>query len=307
MSIRKRTHDILEARRPEDRTSQVVQLFIITLIVLNVTAVILSTVDTVQRQYGPYLWYFEIFSVIVFTAEYVLRVWSCIEDERFNGPVTGRLRYMVTPGAIIDLLAILPFFLPRLTGLDLRSLRALRLFRLLRLLKLGRFSRSVGILGEVLKQKWSQILIAALAVTVALVFAASLMYLTERQAQPEHFSSIPAAMWWGVITLTTVGYGDVTPVTPLGRALGGLIALLGIGLFALPAGILASGFEEAMEKRQELENDDEDDSSEDENGDREADEDRSAENGGVERRDAKEKYCSCCGQPLPEAQEREKE
>ena len=281
--IKRRTYDILEVARPKDRLSQTVQWFIITLILLNVAAFVLATVPAYQEAYGAFFLWFERFSVAVFTIEYLLRVWACTEDERFDHAVTGRLRFMATPAAIIDLLAILPFYIPRAVGtLDFRAIRALRLFRLLRLLKLGRFSQSIVIFKEVIKNKRDQMFIAAIAVSILLVLASSLMYVAEHRMQPEAFSSIPASMWWGAITLTTVGYGDVTPVTTTGRILGGIIAVLGIGLFALPAGILSSGFEEALEQyKQDPEDEDE-------------------EKGTQEEKEAPElHYCPHCGERLP--------
>lgn len=148
---------------------------------------------------------------------------------------------------MIDLFAILPFYLP-VFGIDLRFVRALRLMRLLRLLKLGRYSESIRTLGRVITYKKEQLISTLIALLIMLTVASSLMYYAEHEAQPEAFSSIPSAMWWGVATLTTVGYGDVYPVTALGRFLGTLVAMLGIGIFALPAGIIASGFEEEIQK-----------------------------------------------------------
>lgn len=295
-SLKRRTYEVLEVAQRDDRLSQAVQWFIIVLIVLNVTAFILATVPWLQEPYGVFFAWFERFSVAVFTVEYLLRVWSCTEDERFQGqPVKGRLRFMTTPTALIDLLAILPFYLPRAMGpLDFRAIRALRLFRLLRLLKLGRFSQSIVIFKNVLTNKREQIFIAAIAVSVLLVFASSLMYVTEHRVQPEAFSSIPAAMWWGTITLTTVGYGDVTPVTTAGRILGGIIAILGIGLFALPAGILSSGFEEALKKYNA------DDPEEDElEGNAPEEHLREASDRDGAGNDAPLRYCPHCGEPLP--------
>lgn len=151
----------------------------------------------------------------------------------------------MTPMALIDLLAIIPFYLPFFVP-DLRFVRIIRLFRILRILKLGRYSKALQTFGNVLKRKKEDLAIALSTLLVLLVFAASLIYIVEHQAQPEVFSSIPAAMWWAVVTLTTVGYGDVYPVTIVGKLLGAGIAVLGIGLFALPVGILASGFAEEI-------------------------------------------------------------
>ncbi len=304
-TVKERTHEILESTRPNDWVSRAVQSAIIALIVLNVAAVILVTVEDYNRRFGGFFRAFEIVSVVLFSIEYVLRVWSCTASEAYSHPVKGRLRYMATPGAIIDLLAILPFFLRFLPGaLDLRAIRALRIFRILRLLKIGRFSRSMDIFADVLIEKTTEILITLLVVSIALVFASSMLYYAERTAQPDAFSSIPKSMWWGIITLTTVGYGDVTPATNLGKALGGVIALIGIGLFALPAGILASGFEEALDRRQkehgedEDEEDDKDSGAEDDEAGSEEEGDAPEDGSGSEA--ARRTFCPCCGQRLPE-------
>jgi voltage-gated potassium channel len=283
--FKRRTYDILEGSYNEDLKTRLFQRFNITLILLNVVAVILATEPSLFQPYQLYFEWFELFSVVVFTIEYVLRIWVCTENERFARPVVGRLRYMVTPGAIIDLLAILPFFL-RFAPLDLRAIRSFRLFRLFRLLKLGRYSRSMTILVDVLKGKKDQIMLAALAVFVLLVASSSLIYFIEREAQPEHFGSIPEAMWWSVVTLTTVGYGDVYPATVLGKVLGGIISLLGIGLIALPAGILASGFQEAVKKKQQLGEEDD-------------------EEGGDEKE--KGQYCPHCGERLDDDEDADDE
>lgn len=184
-----------------------------------------------------------------FTIEYLLRLWSCTVDSRFRNPVLGRIRFALRPLLIIDLVAILPFYLPIIIPFDLRFLRALRLIRILRMLKMGRYSESLRLFASVLKSKKEELVIAVFVTFILLIVSSSLMYFVENEAQPENFSSIPDAMWWGVATMTTVGYGDVYPVTPVGRFLGAIIAILGIGMFALPAGILASGFVEEIQKR----------------------------------------------------------
>jgi voltage-gated potassium channel len=222
---------------------------ITTLILLNVLAVVLATVEPVAARIGPVLHWFEVFSIAVFSIEYLLRVWSCTAQDRYAHPVFGRLRYAVTPMALVDLLAVLPFYAPFLIRVDLRFLRALRLLRLTRLLKLGRYSESLRTVTRVIRAKKGQLSVAVFVVAIMLVVASSGMYYLEHDAQPRTFSSIPAAMWWGVVTLTTVGYGDIYPVTTLGKVVGAMIALLGVGLFALPAGILASGFAEELQSQ----------------------------------------------------------
>ena len=218
---------------------------IMALIAANVVALVLETVPWLAARYGPLFGYFELFSVAVFSVEYAARVWSCTADPAYSGPVSGRLRFASRPLLIVDLLAILPFYLGTAFGLDLRSLRALRLVRLLRVLKLARYSESLRKIGDVVGRKRDDLVLAFGANGLLLLLASSIMYQLEHDAQPEAFSSIPATLWWGVVTLTTVGYGDVFPVTPLGKLFGAVVAVLGIGLFALPASILASGFVEA--------------------------------------------------------------
>lgn len=214
----------------------------------NVIAVILETVEDLSSHYALFFKSFEVFSVFIFTIEYLFRLWACTADDRFKGAMTGRARFAVTPLALVDLMAILPFYLPLLIPLDLRFIRALRLFRLLRILKMGRYSRSAKTLGNVLKEKKEELIMTVVGVLILLVIASSLMYFVENAAQPRAFSSIPAAMWWGVSTLTTVGYGDIYPITPIGKFFGAIIAIFGIGMFAIPAGILASGYAEEIQK-----------------------------------------------------------
>ncbi|HVF28771.1 MAG TPA: ion transporter [Pyrinomonadaceae bacterium] len=248
-----RIFKIIERPTADDFASRVFAYSIMTLITFNVIAVIVETVESVAAPLGPLLTVFEIFSVAVFSVEYVLRVWTCTTDARFAGGLRGRVRYALTPMALVDLLAILPFYLPMFISLDLRFVRSLRLFRLFRLFKLARYSASLRTLGKVLRTKKEELLITLFVLIVLLVFASSAMYYAENEAQPKNFSSIPAAMWWGVVTLTTVGYGDIYPVTPVGKFVGAMVAVLGVGLFALPTGILASGFTEEMQKHRRRE------------------------------------------------------
>ena len=248
---RSRAYEILEKASPGDGASRAFDLSIVTLIVLNVAMVVVETVRDLSVRYGGFFDAFELFSVLVFTVEYLLRLWSCTADPRFRQPFWGRIRFALTPMALVDLLAIAPFYLPMVTGVDLRVIRSVRLVRLFRLFKMGRYVVSLRILGAVLREKKEELNIVVFALIIVLVIVSSLMYFVEHEAQPEAFSSIPAAMWWGMVTLTTVGYGDVYPITPLGKFFGILIAALGIGMFALPAGILSSGFVEAIQSRRE--------------------------------------------------------
>jgi voltage-gated potassium channel len=246
--IRHRTYEILEKASPGDRASRTFDLFIMALIVLNVAMVILETVVWIENRYATMLFWAEVLSVAIFSVEYLLRIWSITVDPAYRRPVRGRLAFALTALALVDLIAILPFYLPMLMTVDLRFVRAIRLFRLFRLFKMGRYVRSLQLLGALIRQKKEELYIVVFVLVIMLVITSSMMYYVEHEAQPEAFSSIPASMWWGVVTLTTVGYGDMFPITPLGKLLGVVIAVLGIGMFALPAGILSSGFVEAIEK-----------------------------------------------------------
>ena len=248
LSARARAHDLLEDPSNADALERGLNWFLVGLIFLNVVAVVLETVESV---YLPHKHAFELFeraSVAVFTVEYALRIWSCTEDPRYAHPITGRIRFALRPLVLIDLLAILPFFLPLVMLLDTRMLRAVRLVRLFRLFKASRYSRSLDTVRRVLRAKRDELLVTLVLVGIVLVLVSSLMFAVEHDKQPDAFSSIPAAMWWGMMTLTTVGYGDIAPQTPLGKFYGMAISLVGVGIFALPAAILGSGFVDELQK-----------------------------------------------------------
>lgn len=247
-SVRRRTWELVEVARPGDRASWLVDVGIRALIALNVLAVIVETVPAVDAAAGGWLAAFDGFSVIVFSVEYVLRVWSCTEDPRYAQPVRGRLRFAATPLALVDLAAVLPFWLPAL-GVDLRLLRGVRLFRLFRILKMARYSRALRAFGRVFGSKAEELTLTFAMVGFLLLLASSLLFYAEHAAQPDVFSSIPAAMWWGIVTLTTVGYGDVYPITSAGRVMGGIFALSAVLLIAMPTAILGAAFVEEMERQ----------------------------------------------------------
>lgn len=247
--VKRRAYEIVEPTPEGDRASHLFDIAILTLISFNLLAIALETIAPLAERAGGAFLVFEIVSVAIFTAEYVARVWVCTEDPDYAHPVKGRLRFAVQPMVLMDLVAIVPFYIPLLVTFDLRFARALRLLRVFRLIKITRYSESMSIVVSVLRSR-REVLLSTLFVTFILLFMASvLMYLAEREAQPEGFSSIPAAMWWGMVTLTTVGYGDLAPATAIGRILGAVVALFGIGLFALPAGILGSAFVDELEVR----------------------------------------------------------
>lgn len=241
-SLRHKIFLLLDAERGNTFWDKVVNSFIVILILLNTLAVILETVDPIYASYRRLFEWFEIVSVIIFTIEYVLRLWTY--------PETGKslLRFIFSTSSLIDLLAILPFYLPLVLGFDLRAIRLLRLFRMFRFFKLSRYTKASASMRRVLRAKKEELILSLLITLFLIIIASCLMYFTENEAQPDKFSSIPETMWWSVATLTTVGYGDVYPVTSFGKLLAGSIALLGVGMVALPAGILASGFSEEFKQ-----------------------------------------------------------
>lgn len=245
--LRKHVHDIVE---PGAAGGESYDVFMMWLISLNVVALVLETVVPLHTRFEHLFLGFEVVSVVVFSVDYVLRLWSSTVVPRYAHPVAGRLRFAVTPLALIDLLAVLPSLLP-LFGLDLRFVRAARFARVLRLGKLTRYSSSMRMVARVIAGKKEELMTTLLLTCVVLLAASSLMYFAERGAQPDKFASIPAAMWWGVATLTTVGYGDVFPVTVVGKLLSAVIAVAGIGVVALPTSILGAAFVEEMQRQKE--------------------------------------------------------
>lgn len=244
-ALRKKVFRIIEPAEKGDLFSKLFDLFMLLLICLNIVAVIFETV-----QPHPFYAWFELVSVLIFTTEYLLRIWSAIEDSRYAHPLWGRVRYMLTPLILIDLIAILPFYLPMFIGFDMRFIRVFRLFRVFRIFKLGRYSNAMHLLGRVFRKQKEELLIVVFLMVFLMVISATLMFFVEGEVQPNHFKNIPQTMWWAVSTLTTVGYGDVVPMTVVGKVLGSVISILGIGLFALPTGILASGFTEELRRHQ---------------------------------------------------------
>lgn len=248
-AVQQRTFRLLEGEA--SRPGRIISLTLLNLIVLNLIAVILETVPGLSTRFGIGFPVFESVSVAIFSVEYVLRVWSCTSNPKYRRPVWGRLRFALTPLALVDFIAIVPAYLPVDVFVDMRYARVLRLVRLLRVLKLTRYSRTLRTFTNVVGAKAWDLGMIAFFLGVFLVVASVSMYFVEHQAQPEVFSSVPSAMWWAVVTLTTVGYGDIYPITPLGKFLGSIIALIGIGFFALPAGLLAAGFAEEIHRERD--------------------------------------------------------
>lgn len=247
--LRRRTYAVLSGR-VQSRSASLINGFIAALIVFNVAALMIGTVDSIHSR-APWVFrWIEWISLSIFVIEYFARIWSCVESPRYRHWLWGRLRFALTPYALIDLIAILPGLLP-FVGADLRSLRLARILRIARLAKLGRYSRSVHMLGTVFVKTRQDIVVVLVGLTLLLCVASSLMYYAESEAQPDKFSSIPATMWWAVATLTTVGYGDVYPITALGKLLSAVLAILGIGFVALPTGILSAAYLDELRAQRE--------------------------------------------------------
>jgi len=247
--LKNRVFDVIESSITSDWKGLWFDRFMIALIIANVAAVVMETVEEIALAYSGFFHGFELFSVFVFTVEYILRLWVCTEQvpEDDRPTLIIRLKYMITFGSLIDLIAILPFYLSMFVTVDLRFMRV---FRLLRLLKLTRYSSAMDSFVRVIQSERRPLMATMMIMAMLLVFASSIVFMFEKDAQPEDFASIPHAMWWALATLTTVGYGDVTPITLGGRLFGALIMVLGIGMFALPTGILATGFAREVRKNE---------------------------------------------------------
>jgi len=239
----------LETTDTPTKLTKFINLFILALIVINTVLIVVETFNIPEYMFVILGWV-ELVSVIIFSGEYLLRLWIAPLHRPKMNPWLARLRWMITPMAIIDLLAVLPFFIPA-SGVDLRVLRGLRLLRIFRLFKIGRYSDSINAIARVVKNKASQLLSAVFVLGIFMVIISVVMYSVETEAQPGVFANAFDAWWWAINTLSTVGYGDVYPITVIGRILNGVISLLGIGLIAIPTGIISAGFIENARERRE--------------------------------------------------------
>jgi voltage-gated potassium channel len=247
-SLRHRVHLVMEAGRSSGRLGLAFEIFLIVLIVGNALAVSLDSVPQLAATYGRYFLFFEDVSVAIFTLEYLLRVWTVPEDPRYaTRPVIDRLRYLVRPYMLIDFLAVAPAYIALF--MPFVDLRILRIFRLFRLLKIARYSPAVATLIHVLSLERRALFGTLLLLLCIMCLCAEGMYILEGTVQPHVFGNLPSCMYWAIITLTTVGYGDVTPITAAGRLLAGVTAILGLGVFALPVGIIASAFVTEIHRR----------------------------------------------------------
>jgi voltage-gated potassium channel len=248
-SLRRRLQLLLEAGTADDRLAKIIHNALIALVVLSVTAVVLESSPTLSRDYGLLFAVIEIFAVVAFSMEYFLRIWTAPEHTPLAhlSPVRARLAYIHSPSALIDLLTILPAYLSYFISADLR---VMLLLRLLRFFKLARYSPGIRSLISVLRAERRALFASAIILFGVVLFAAAAMHVAEHKAQPDAFGSIPDSMWWAIQTIATVGYGDVTPITPLGRVIAAMTMVAGFVMLGLPVGIVATAFAEEIHRRE---------------------------------------------------------
>lgn len=249
-SWRRRVHDVLESGMGADRASTLVNLGLVLLICLNVIAFAVETVPEIGGPYAVWFQLFDIVSVTIFSLEYACRVWSAVEQPILSHmpPWRARIAYAARPMSIIDLAAVLPFFLSLF--LPTHNLEVLRVLRLFRFLKIARYSGALHSLGRVVAEERGALMGTLVIMLSLILFAATGMYMIEREIQPKAFGTIPQAMWWALVTLATIGYGDVVPLTTAGKLFAGLVIVLGMGVFALPIAIIATGFSREVTRRE---------------------------------------------------------
>jgi voltage-gated potassium channel len=251
--IKKAVWELTEKNTDKDPYYEIFNGFIFVLIILNITAIVLESFAGFHAAFAGWFHRFEVVSVAVFTVEYLMRLWVADMPGGGAHPVADRLRYLISPMALVDLAAITPFYLPMFLHVDLRFLRILRLMRVFRIFKITRYTRSVDIIISVFRMKKADLIVTLLASFFVVLVSSTIMFYVEHDAQPEVFPNIVAAFWWAVATLTTVGYGDVYPVTAAGKVISGVIAVVGIGLVALPTGIVSSGFIDELHRKRSAE------------------------------------------------------
>lgn len=253
-TLRQKVHALVWPSEYGGRLHEYFDTFIVMWVVISVVAVVLESVESLHLILNLEFIILDTVAVSIFTVEFMMRAYSAPEEPKFGGSVAGRFNFMKAPGSIIDMLAILPFFLEALLH-HLLDLRFLRVFRLMRLLKLTRYTGATKTLATVLRREWPVLGASAFVMLLLVVLTASLGYLFEHDAQPDKFENIPQSIYWAVVTLASVGYGDISPVTPMGRTMTIILALLGIGIFAIPAALLSSAFTDQLRiERESLQN-----------------------------------------------------
>lgn len=244
-SLRRKMYVLLYAVPGVTRLHHYVDDFLVSTVLLSVVMIILESVPSIEHKLHAEFVLIDAITVAIFSLEYMLRLYAIPENPNYASDISGRLRYMKSGSALIDLIAVAPFYLELLLG-QLFDLRFMRIFRLLRLLKLTRYTASLSSLGKVIARESGILGAAGFLMLLLVLLAASLGYLFEHEAQPDKFENIPQSIYWAVITLASVGYGDISPITPMGRFMTIILAVVGVGIFALPAGVLASAFSDQL-------------------------------------------------------------
>ncbi|MFP4064287.1 MAG: ion transporter [Bacteroidales bacterium] len=246
--LKTKIHHLVERGSHGKRLNRFFDYFIMTLILLSVFIIIFESFPEINEEIILAIQVFNVFSVIIFTIEYLLRLYVSDLTHPSNSRLKSALKFIFSAYGLIDLLAIIPFYLPMVIKTDLRFIRILRLIRFSRVLKISRYNNSLNIIGEVIREKKAELAVTGFVTILVLFLASFLMYYAEGSHQPDQFPHIVASLWWAVATLTTVGYGDVYPITALGKVISGIIAIMGIGIVALPTGLISAGFMSKIEK-----------------------------------------------------------
>lgn len=241
LHFREKLFHILHKPSPQNMWARYINYLLAAFIVSNALLVAVETLPSINPALHPYFYGFEILSTSIFAMEYLARLWVCVEQGRYARPAVGRIRYALSPLPILDLLVIVTFW----TAVDLRFLRVARMVRLLKVLNMAHFERSLERLGAALKRRKELLMVAVIMMVLCIYASAAILYQVEHATQPAVFSSIPNTLWWAMTTLTTIGYGDMVPVTSFGRICAGLISVFGIGVFALPTAIVTAAIVEA--------------------------------------------------------------
>jgi len=240
--MKQKIYHLIEKGSHGSRINLLFDYFIILLIIFNVITLALDTLAGLSVQLRNALNIFEIVSLIIFSIEYIFRIYVSDITHPAKSRLASVIKFILSPYGIIDMLAILPFYIPFVIKIDLRFIRILRLIRFFRVLKINRYNSTLKLIRDVLNEKKAEIGMTLFIVFLLLLISAFLMYSVENPVQPDKFQNVFASLWWAVATLTTVGYGDLYPITTLGKIISGVVSVLGIGLIALPTGIISAGF-----------------------------------------------------------------
>ena len=292
-NLKAKLYSLVDETDKKKPISRIFNTFIMTLILLNVVSMVFETVKSIYEPFEVYFKSFEWFVIIVFSAEYILRIYTADLAYPCDNKLKSMFKYIFSFYGLIDIISILPFYLP-FTGLDFRIVRTIRLMRFLRLFKITRYNDSLNMIKAVIYEKRGELGVTCFVIILVMIVASFLMFYSENDAQPESFPNVLTCIWWSIVTLTTVGYGDVYPITATGRIIGGLISFLGIGLVALPTGLISAGFLEKVDKKQEQKTEEKKEENQDDNKDTKHETPKTKDDNfiGPVRR------CPCCGKEL---------